>query len=187
MHVGMQQQILAPGVQHREEPEFGPQVLGIASYGEECGGSRTKEGGVNHALVLKCERTEPPGQGEDHVEVLDREQARRLLPEPFRPSACLALRTVDVPARIVRELLVVAVVALAFVPAERRRTADGNVSEGSPLLPEKAASVGVEELLAVAPKHIGHLCPLFGHCFVLVSLARRSLPCSARLKSLRAM
>ncbi len=52
--VGMMQQVLAPGVQDREEADVGTEVFGICSDGEECFGTGGEEYVVDLFFVLQC-------------------------------------------------------------------------------------------------------------------------------------
>jgi len=52
--VRMVQQVLAPGVQDREEADLGPQVFGVRGDGEECLRAGSEEDAVEDFLVLQC-------------------------------------------------------------------------------------------------------------------------------------
>ena len=52
--VRMVQQVLAPGVQDREEADLGPQVFGVCGDGEECLRAGSEEDAVEDFLVLQC-------------------------------------------------------------------------------------------------------------------------------------
>jgi hypothetical protein len=72
VHVRMMPQILAPGVQHRDEADLGAEMLLV-------GGDRAKrrcrgreEDALDDALVLQCDAREFLRHREHHVEVLDR-------------------------------------------------------------------------------------------------------------------
>ena len=64
---------LAPGMQDGEEADFGAEVFGVAGNGLECGGRDGEQEIVEHLLVLQCQRVELFGNGEDDVEIGDRQ------------------------------------------------------------------------------------------------------------------
>ena len=80
-------------------------------------------------LVLQCQWRDQLRQGEDHMEVLDRQQLSGALLEPPRSGAAMALGAMAIAARAVRDLSVAALIALVEVTAERRRAADRDRSQ----------------------------------------------------------
>ena len=113
MHVRMMLQVLPPGVQHRDEADFGAQVFRIGSDRAQGFGAGAEQDIVEHAFVLPGERRDGLGQREDHVEILDPGQQLSLpVFEPLRAGERLALRAGAMPARVVGDALVTAGVAL---------------------------------------------------------------------------
>jgi hypothetical protein len=70
----MVHQILAPGMEHRQEANFGTEVLGIGRHLLERLRRRSKEDPVHGAFVLECQRTDFFWQGKHDVEVRDWQQ-----------------------------------------------------------------------------------------------------------------
>ena len=73
MDVGVMLEVLAPGVEHGQEADLGPEVLGIG--GDLLQGLRggAEEQAVDDPRVLQGDRAEGRREGEDDVKVLDRE------------------------------------------------------------------------------------------------------------------
>jgi hypothetical protein len=67
--MGMNLEVLSPGMEHAEEPDVRSQVLGIASEFEQRSGAGAEEQIVEQPLVLEGESGEFVRQGEDDVEV----------------------------------------------------------------------------------------------------------------------
>ena len=68
----MQVQILAPGMEHGEEPDRCSQMFGVARNGEQSFGGGAKEEIVNGFLVIESDGGDLRGHGEDYVKVFDR-------------------------------------------------------------------------------------------------------------------
>ena len=64
----------APGVEHGDEADAGTEMLWIGRDGEQRLGRRAEQQVVDHRLVLTGDRGNLGRQGEDHVEVVDRQQ-----------------------------------------------------------------------------------------------------------------
>ena len=112
-------QILAPGMQDGDEADLGAQGFGIGADRAQALGGGVKQALVEHGLVLVGERGDFPGEREDHVEVVNRDEIGLTIFQPLRAREALALRTVPVAATVVGDALVSAGVALLEVPAER--------------------------------------------------------------------
>jgi hypothetical protein len=69
----MEQEVLAPGVEHGGDAEFCTEMFLVASDRLEGLGGGGEEAVVDEALVAEGEGVEVVGDGEDDVEVGDRE------------------------------------------------------------------------------------------------------------------
>ena len=70
----MMQQRLAPGVQHGDEADVSAEMLGVGGDGPEGSGGGSEQGAIDFALVLQRQRRQFRRQGEDDVEIGDRQQ-----------------------------------------------------------------------------------------------------------------
>ena len=136
--VGVVLQGLPPGVQDGQEADLGPEVLGVG--GDLLQGLRggPEQQVVDDPRVLQGDRPERRREGEDDMEVLDREQLGRPRLDPPRRLGGLALGAVAVAARVVGDLPVAAPVAGLDVPAQGRRAAAGQVASGRGAAPARA-------------------------------------------------
>ena len=163
MDVGVVLEGLPPGVQHGQEADLGPEVLRVGGDLPQGLRGGPEQQVVDDPRVLQGDRAEGRREGEDDVEVLDREQLGRPGLDPPRRLGGLALGAVAVAARVVGDLPVAAPVAVLDVPAQGRRAAAGQVGQGTPLLRREGVAVGVEERVPVGPDDVGHLEPGPGH------------------------
>ena len=106
-------------MQHRCHADPGTEMLRIGGNGQKrlCG--RLEQQTIDRRLVLIGDVRDLGRQGEDHMEVLDRQQVldARLHPVPRRGP--LALRAMPVAARVVGDVLVAALGAGRNMAAER--------------------------------------------------------------------
>jgi hypothetical protein len=147
--VGVKEQGLGPGVQDRDKPDPGAEILGgRRDFGKSLG-NRSEEEVVAEPCVGKEERVKLLGDGKDGVVVLDGEDV--LLPR-FHPAGFvegLALGTVAIAAGIVPDLQMPTRLTGLDVAPERRGTAARDRPH-SPLLlggePQKAVAVRAEDV-----------------------------------------
>jgi hypothetical protein len=97
MHVRMQLQGLPPGVQHRDDAEI--PIPALAGEGLQCFGGGAHERRVDRARVVLHQAVEGVGQGEDEMEVLDRQQLQlsRIDPGGALVSAVSSVRPIPSP------------------------------------------------------------------------------------------
>jgi hypothetical protein len=69
VNMRMMLQSLIPGMEHAEEADLCAKVTGIAGDLQQGFGAGVKQQVVDQSLVLQCERSEFPWQGEDNVHV----------------------------------------------------------------------------------------------------------------------
>jgi len=116
------EQLLVPGVQHGGEAELPAQaILGIGGKGLQRLGGTVEEQVVQAARVGRQQVVELVGQGEDVVEVADRQQLRLTVGQPARPGQALALGAMAIAARIVNRPLVPTVITAFQMAAQGRR------------------------------------------------------------------
>ena len=78
----MMHQGLAPGVEHRKEPDLGAQMTWIRRDGPQRLGDRPEEEAIDDGLVLVGDGGDRRGHREDDVEVVDGEQVRSARIDP---------------------------------------------------------------------------------------------------------
>ena len=120
VEVGMMHQGLAPGVEHRKEPDLGAQMTGIRRDGPQRLGDRPEEEAIDDGLVLVGDGGDRRGHREDDVEVVDGEQVRSARIDPRGAGERLARRAMAIATRVVPDPLVPAPVALLHVATEGR-------------------------------------------------------------------
>jgi hypothetical protein len=69
-----------------------------------------------------------------------------------------------IPARVIRDGLMRAVIALLHVSAKRGGAACADVTEYSPLMGRECVAPSLEEFLFVLAKDIGDFQPMLDHC-----------------------
>ena len=74
MDMGMMLQFLIPTMEHAEEADFGAQVAGITRDFEQGFSTGLEQQTVDQLLVLQSQWGEPPRQGEDDMDVGDRQK-----------------------------------------------------------------------------------------------------------------
>jgi hypothetical protein len=166
MDVRVQREILAPGVQHRQHADLGPEVFRVRGHLEEGLRGGPHEQAVHRAGVAKRHQAEGAGEREHDVEVRCVEQVGGLRLQPSRGGRSLALGAMAVAARVVRDLLVPALRAFQDMTAQGRRAAGRQVVEGAVLLGRQVRTVLFQECIATAPDHLGHFEPRSGHGWV---------------------
>jgi hypothetical protein len=120
MQVRVMEQSLTPGVQHRQEPDLGAEVLGVLGYPPQGFARGAEQDVVNDSLVVKRKLCELIGNCEHHVKVVDRQKLCPLLVQPLGLGQRLTLGAVAITARVVRHTSMSAPVALISVPAKPR-------------------------------------------------------------------
>src|SRR5450759_2241692 len=109
--MGMVEQVLSPGVQDGEEADCRVQMLGVSGDGQKSPRGGAEEDLVEGPLVLQGDGSQKlVGDGEDHVEVGNRQQLGLTRGEPVGAAASPALGAVAITARVVGDRLVTAVV-----------------------------------------------------------------------------
>ena len=92
---------LAPGVEHADHADHGPQMFGVRGEGFQSVSRRLEEDGVDHLLVHEDEMMKLIiGQGEDGVMIFCAGQFGQSVSHPLVLLRPLALRTVPVLTRV---------------------------------------------------------------------------------------
>jgi hypothetical protein len=123
MDMRMMQQLLIPGVQDAEEPDLSAEMFGVPGDLEQSLGAGAKQKAVDFTLVLPRQRSQFMRQREDDMDVRHGQKVPAARLEPAVAGVGLALRTMPVSARVIRDGLIVATRACIDMSAERRCSA----------------------------------------------------------------
>ena len=115
-----------------------------------------KQNPVDDALILQRDRAQLGGKRKYDMKIWHRKQICRLRLKPFGPGGRLALRTVPVPARVVRNLLVAALIALPLVPSQFGGPTDRQSAQHASLIHGHRSAVGLRENRAVFADDVSH-------------------------------
>ena len=153
----MQREVLCPGVQNRRDAEcaalrLSGEVTPILSKGGECRCRSAEQEIVNDPWSVQRQGTELVRQGEDDVEVLDREQIGTSGFDPIGLSQRLTLGAVPVAARVIDGAPVPALVAGFEVATEGCRSTLTQVADGVAL--NGTHLMGVRITLSMTAKEI---------------------------------
>ena len=110
-------------MEHGGGADAGAEVLGIGGDREQRLGRRAEQQVVDHRLVLVGDRGDLGRQGEDHVEIADRQQIGLAGGEPILRRRALALGAMAVAAGVVGDPAVAAILAALDMAAEGGRAA----------------------------------------------------------------
>ena len=157
VNVGMQEQVLSPGVQDADDTDLGSQVLRIDGDFQQrlCAGSEQQI--VKQARVLQSQHIQFVRYGEDHVEVAGGQEFAFPCRQPALARLCLTLGAVAIAARVVGDGLITATRASIAMPAEGGSAAALNGTKGFELLIIKARSIPIQETIALHAENVGHL------------------------------
>ena len=120
MQMGMVGHRGSPCVEHREESDLRPQMLGISRNGAQCLAGRPEQNVVDDVLILKGNGGDWLRDSEDHMEILGVEKLGSTIIQPFGASQRLAFWAVAISARIITDALVVTAITVLDVAAKRR-------------------------------------------------------------------
>ena len=113
----MVQEILPPCVKYSEKGDFATEIFFIVRKSLQSLGNCLKENGVKRFFITKRKGIELPGNGKNDMEVVNGQKIAHAMLDPLRAKQCLAFRTMPVPAGIIGNTLVVAVIAPVYMSA----------------------------------------------------------------------
>ena len=114
----MKKQVLSPTMEYGKEADFSSQMFRIGSDGSQGLGRGAKQDAVDDLFVLVSEGSDRFGDGEDHMEIVCRENFGRSLLDPVRTREGLAFGAMAVAAAIVARPLVITAIAALKMTAE---------------------------------------------------------------------
>lgn len=98
---GMVGHRLAPGVKHGSDADLGAAPSGVGGDVLQCLSRDANQPCIHDRLVLKSDLGGSRKQGEDHVEVRDRQQIGDMSRNPLLGRRTLALQTVAIAAGVI--------------------------------------------------------------------------------------
>ena len=108
MQMGVEVEILVPGVKDCREADLGPQALIVPGKLQEGAGSGCEEEIEDEFLVAQGQRVEFVGQGYHQVKVVSWQESFPTFCQPLCLLEALALRTVAIAAGVIRDRQVTA-------------------------------------------------------------------------------
>src|SRR5437879_4491906 len=158
MDMGMEPELLIPGMQHGEEAKFRAEVSGIASDFEKCFRTGTEQQIVDDFLVLQGQWRELRRKREDHMDVARREKLLLTRGDPAIACRRLTLRAVAIAAAVVRNGgTMPAAGALIDMTAECGGATPRNGQQHFDVLPPDPLAISFEKSSSCAADEIGHL------------------------------
>ncbi len=98
MYVRMRLEVLAPGVEHAEEADVGAEVFGIGGDLQQGFGAGAEQQVVDNFLVLQRQPGQLVREGEDNMNVADRQQFLAARGDPLVTGVGLTLWAMPIPA-----------------------------------------------------------------------------------------
>src|ERR1700691_2245541 len=155
--MGMMLQSLVPGMEHTEEADLGSKVPGIAGDVQQGFGTGMKQQVVDQTLVLQCERSEFPRQGEDDVHVAGGQQFPFPCLEPAQAGVALAPWAMPVATRVIRDGSMSAVRAPIAMSTQRGGAAAHDGQQHFLMLPADPLATAFKKSLPGTANDISHL------------------------------
>src|ERR1700732_1536098 len=131
----------------------------IACHFEKSFGTGAEQQTVEDLLVLQHQRSQPMGQGEDHVQIAGREKFSSTRSDPAVPSSGLTLRAMAIAAAVIRDGgTMSAEGALIEMTAECGGTTPANGQQHFAVLPTEPVAISFEEGRRLTPEVAREVC-----------------------------
>ena len=167
MDMGMEPELLIPGVQHGEEAEFRAEVLRIASDFEKCFCTGAEQQIVDDFLVLQSQWSKLRRKCEDHMDVARGEKFSLPCGDPAFPGRGLTLRAVAISAAVVGDGgTMPAAGAFIEMAAECGGATARNGQQYFDVLPAEPLAISFDESSSHGADEIGHLEGRPAHLFL---------------------
>src|ERR1039457_2930385 len=157
VNVGMQEQVLSPGMQDADHADLSAQVFAIDGDLEQSLSAGGEQQVVEQTRVLQGQHVEFVGHREHDMEVAGGEKFSLAGRHPALARLRLALGAVPVSARVVRDSLMTATRAGIAMTAQSSGATTQNGTKGFELLKAKAGSIPIQKALALHAKDVSHL------------------------------
>src|SRR5208337_5675644 len=155
--VGMQEQVLSPGVERADDAYLRSQVFGIGGDFEQSLSAGGEQQVVEQSWIFQGQQVKFMRHREHDVEIAGGQKFAFPCRQPAFPSLCLALGAVPVSARIVGDGLIIAARALVAMSTQGSGAAALNGTQGLELREIQARSIAVEKTLALGAEDVSHL------------------------------
>src|SRR4051794_30529552 len=150
-------EILSPGVEHTQETDLCAKMLRIGGDLQQGCGAGTEQEVVDDLLILQGQPRQLVWDGEDDMNVVDRQQFLAAPGEPLVASVGLALWAVPGAAGVERDGFVAALQAAVEMTAERCGAAVLDGGQHAEMEPGQPGSALLHEAVAMSTDDIGHL------------------------------
>jgi hypothetical protein len=140
---------LSPRVQDTEEADLRTQMFRISGDGLERFRGSPEQQTVHLAFVLESQRREWFGQGEDHMEVVARQQLCLALFQPAGSRHSLTLWAVPIRAGVVGVAFMAALVTSFEMASQCRRPAGFDGAQNAPLCRRQRGGMRLAKLVAM--------------------------------------
>src|ERR1035441_2258200 len=144
-------------MQDAEEPNLSTEVFGIPGDLEQSFGAGAKQKAVDFTLVLQRQRSQLMRQCEDDVDVRRRQKVAAARIEPAVAGGGLALRTMPISTRVVRDGLIVATGTGIDMSAQHRCSAVQDGGKNLDMKPGQPLTTAIEECGARRADNVSHL------------------------------
>ena len=150
-------QPLPPRVQDHQPADGGPEPLRVRGDLEECRRGGAKEKVVHDALVHERQPREHLRHREDDVYVTDGQEFPLARRHPLIAGRGEALGTMPIPAAVIREGRLCALITAIAMPAQRRRAALDEGPQDASMLAAEPRPMRLQKTIAVSAHDVGHL------------------------------
>ena len=150
-------EVLSPSMEDSEHAHPRAKVLRISRGDPDRLRSRFEKNAVDDSFVVERDLGDLGREGEDDVEIRDRQELFLAISEPLSPGQSLTLRTVTVAARVVGMTDMATVGAMLGVAAKHCGSASFDRRHDAAFNPAKMTVVLMTVLGAVTVKDIRHL------------------------------
>src|SRR5215831_12476150 len=155
MQMRVMVQLLAPGVQHREATDLGPEMFGVLGNVLERLGDGAKEQAIEGAGVLQGQGPQVVRQGKDDMRIGRVEYLMLSGGEPRGLGGAMTCGTATVATGVIRLLFMPAVVALRDMAAEGSRATERDGPQGTVLFTREGGPIAVQKGGAMLAHHLG--------------------------------
>ena len=152
-------------MKHGEETDLGSEMLGVEGNFQKSFRTGAEQEVIEDLLVLQRQLGKLVRQGEDNMDIGDRQEFVLASRHPFISGAALALGAMPIAATVKGDGAIATSRAQVAVPAECRSATACDGSEDFAVGPVDPTAVDLDEAIALCANDIGHLEEWPGHFF----------------------
>jgi len=153
------QQILSPRMQDCDKADLSAQMLGVRCNGVQRLSGSLEQDVVDHRFVLERDGCDFLWDGEDHVEVFNRQKFSLPVLEPLVTREGLAFWAMSIATAVVGDAVVAAGITLLYVTAQCDASALFNCAHDTRLPPTQVSRMFRTVSRADSAKDVRHLQP----------------------------